>query len=72
MSPYLWVRCPDGISSWEWFDRCLVLRQVIVTPGVGFGDAGEGYVRLSALGRREIVRRAAARLFGGDTREKAQ
>lgn len=72
VSPYLWVRCPDGISSWEWFDRCLVLRQVIVTPGVGFGDAGEGYVRLSALGRREIVRRAAARLFGGDTREKTQ
>ena len=66
VSPYLWVRCPAGLSSWEWFDRCLTERQVIVTPGVGFGDAGEGYVRLSALGRRETVRRSAVRLFGGE------
>ena len=63
VSPYLWVRCPEGISSWEWFERCLSERQGIVTPGAGFGDMGEGYVRLSALGRRDTVRRAAERLF---------
>lgn len=63
VSPYLWVQCPQGVSSWDWFDRCLWERQVIVTPGVGFGAAGEGYVRLSALGRRDTVRRAAQRLF---------
>lgn len=64
VSPYLWVRCPEGVGSWAYFDRCLETRQVIVTPGVGFGDAGEGYVRLSALAGRDTVRRAAARLFG--------
>lgn len=64
VSPYLWVRCPDGVTSWAYFDWCLRTRQVIVTPGVGFGDVGEGYVRLSALGGRDTVRRAAERLFG--------
>lgn len=63
ISPYLWMRCPGGETSWAYFDRCLQTRQVIVTPGVGFGGAGEGYVRLSALGTRDTVRRAAERLF---------
>ncbi len=60
-SPYLWLRTP-GKSSWEVFDKMLRQAQVICTPGSGFGPAGEGFVRLSAFGRREDIHEAASRL----------
>ena len=57
-SPYVWAACPDGLSSWEFFDILLDKASVVVTPGSGFGPAGEGYVRVSAYGHREDVERA--------------
>lgn len=63
-SPYVWFKCPNGMSSWELFDYLLEKIQVVGTPGVGFGDAGEGYFRLTAFGGRESVLEAAARLDG--------
>ena len=52
-APYLWVKTPDNLSSWQFFDHLLNQAQVIVTPGVGFGPSGEGYVRLTASGKQE-------------------
>ncbi len=57
-SPYVWVRTPKGIGSWEFFDMLLQQCHVVVTPGAGFGAAGEGYVRISSYGHREDVQRA--------------
>ncbi|MBO6020166.1 MAG: LL-diaminopimelate aminotransferase, partial [Clostridia bacterium] len=42
-SPYLWLKCPGGMGSWEFFDYLLSKAQVVGTPGAGFGGAGEGY-----------------------------
>jgi LL-diaminopimelate aminotransferase len=67
-APYVWVRTPRGLSSWECFDRWLADAHVVCTPGAGFGCAGEGYVRLSAFNSRENVEEAVARIrkaFGG-------
>ncbi|GHU82447.1 LL-diaminopimelate aminotransferase [Clostridia bacterium] len=64
-APYLWVRCPNGIDGWTWFDRLLREKQIVCTPGEGFGACGAGYARFSAFGSREDVEEAAARL-GGD------
>lgn len=52
-APYLWVKTPDNLSSWQFFDYLLNQAHVIVTPGVGFGPSGEGYVRLTAFGKQE-------------------
>ncbi len=54
-APYLWVQAPNGLSSWEFFDKLLNEAWVVGTPGVGFGPAGEGYFRLSAFGHREDI-----------------
>lgn len=54
-SPYIWARCPHGMTSWEFFDYLLEHAHVVVTPGSGFGPAGEGYVRVSSYGHREDV-----------------
>ncbi len=54
-APYLWVRTPNNMSSWEFFDKILNEANVVVTPGSGFGPSGEGYVRLSAFGHREDI-----------------
>ena len=59
-SPYIWTECPDGMTSWEFFDLLLDKAHVAVTPGSGFGNAGEGFVRISAYGHREDVERAVA------------
>ncbi len=59
-SPYVWAACPGGMSSWEFFDFLLDKAHVVVTPGSGFGAAGEGYVRVSAYGHREDVEAAIA------------
>lgn len=52
-APYLWVKTPDSLTSWQFFTHLLYQAQVIVTPGVGFGPSGEGFVRLSAFGKQE-------------------
>ncbi len=54
-SPYVWAKCPDGMGSWEFFDYLLEKAHVVVTPGAGFGPAGEGFVRVSSYGHRENV-----------------
>ena len=61
-SPYVWFDC--HADSWEFFDRALKLAGVVVTPGVGFGRAGAGHVRISAFNSRENVERALSRLAG--------
>jgi len=61
-APYIWMRTPDGLGSWECFDRLLRDAHVVTTPGAGFGAAGEGYVRLSAFNSRENVEEAIARI----------
>ncbi|MGN0494399.1 MAG: LL-diaminopimelate aminotransferase [Acutalibacteraceae bacterium] len=61
-SPYLWLKCPNGMKSWEFFDFLLQNAQVVGTPGAGFGDAGEGYFRLTSFGSRESTLEAAERL----------
>ena len=61
-APYIWVRTPDGLSSWDCFDRLLSEAHVVSTPGAGFGAAGEGYVRISAFNSRENVEQAVVRI----------
>lgn len=61
-SPYIWMKCPAGMRSWDFFDLLLEQAHVVGTPGVGFGPAGEGYMRLSAFGRADDCREAMARI----------
>lgn len=61
-APYLWVRTPDGMPSWDFFDLLLRQAHLICTPGAGFGPSGEGYVRFTAFGSRESYTEAAERL----------
>ena len=61
-SPYLWLKCPDGIDSWAFFDKLLSEAQIVGTPGAGFGQQGEGYFRLTSFGSREATVEAAERL----------
>lgn len=61
-APYIWVRGPRSMNSWQMFDHLLTEARVVVTPGSGFGAAGEGYFRLSAFNSRENAIEAAARL----------
>ena len=57
-APYLWVKCPVGLTSWDFFDKLLSQAHVISTPGAGFGQMGEGYLRLSAFGHKENIKKA--------------
>lgn len=57
-APYLWVKTPNGMGSWEFFDKVLREANVVVTPGAGFGPGGEGYIRISAFGHRESIAEA--------------
>jgi len=57
-APYLWLKTPDGLSSWDFFDKLLHEAHVAGTPGSGFGPSGEGYFRLSAFGHREEIAEA--------------
>jgi LL-diaminopimelate aminotransferase len=57
-APYLWLQTPNGLSSWEFFDKLLSETYVVGTPGAGFGPAGEGYFRLSSFGHRENIQTA--------------
>ena len=61
-APYVWLKCPDQMGSWEFFDLLLNEIQVVGTPGEGFGACGEGYFRFSSFGSVEDTREAAARI----------
>ena len=61
-APYVWVGCPKGLSSWGMFDKMLNEAQVVITPGSGFGSAGEGYFRISAFNSRANVEEVCRRL----------
>jgi LL-diaminopimelate aminotransferase len=61
-APYVWVSCPAGLSSWDMFDKMLGEAQVVITPGSGFGSAGEGYFRISAFNSRANVEEVCRRL----------
>ncbi|MGE5663404.1 MAG: LL-diaminopimelate aminotransferase [Deltaproteobacteria bacterium] len=61
-APYIWLRTPGGLSSWDFFDKLLTECHVVGTPGSGFGPAGEGYFRLSAFGNRDDVAEALGRI----------
>ena len=61
-SPYLWMKCPGGMGSWEFFDLLLNEIQVVGTPGEGFGACGEGFFRFSTFGSPEDTAEAARRM----------
>src|SRR4051812_3815583 len=61
-APYIWVRTPAGLTSWQMFDHMLNELNIVVTPGSGFGAQGEGYVRISAFNSRENAEEAARRI----------
>ncbi len=61
-APYVWVQCPNGLGSWEFFDKMLQEALVVVTPGAGFGAQGEGYFRISAFNSRANVEEVCRRI----------
>ena len=63
-APYIWLKTPDGTTSWEFFDMLLDTVQVVGTPGSGFGPSGEGYFRLTAFGSRASALEAVSRIRG--------
>ncbi len=60
-SPYIWLKCPDGLKSWDFFDTLLENIQVVGTPGAGFGKNGEGFFRLTAFGSEQVTKEAVER-----------
>lgn len=63
-SPYIWLKTPHGMTSWEFFDYLLKAHGIVGTPGSGFGDEGEGYLRLTAFNTHEATREALLRVKG--------
>lgn len=61
-APYVWCKAPEGMGSWEYFDYLLKEKNIVTTPGAGFGASGEGFVRFSAFGSRENTLAAMERL----------
>jgi len=61
-APYIWLKTPKGLSSWEFFDKLLNEVNIVGTPGAGFGPSGEGYFRLTAFGSRENTEEAVERI----------
>lgn len=61
-APYLWLKTPDGMTSWKFFEQMLYEAHVVGTPGVGFGPSGEGYIRLTAFGNRDNCKEAMQRI----------
>ena len=61
-APYVWAKAPEGMGSWEYFDFLLKEKNIVTTPGAGFGASGEGFVRFSAFGSREATIEAMERL----------
>ena len=68
-APYLWVKTPDGQTSWQYFDRLLQRAHVVCTPGVGFGPCGEGFMRLTAFADRERTLQALERMTEARSRK---
>ena len=64
-SPYIWLKCPNGMTSWEFFDYLLNELQIVGTPGAGFGAQGEGYFRLTSFGSRQATQEAVERIRKG-------
>ena len=64
-APYIWMRTPSGLSSWDFFDQLLERAHVVGTPGSGFGPSGEGYFRISAFNSQENVEKAIERIRHG-------
>ncbi len=62
-APYIWLRCPQGMDSWSFFDHLLQKAQIVGTPGAGFGACGEGYFRFSTFGSRQDTEEAAGRML---------
>ena len=61
-APYIWVKTPDKLTSWQMFDQMLRDLNVVITPGSGFGAQGEGYFRISAFNSRQNAEEVARRL----------
>ena len=61
-APYIWMKTPDGMTSWEFFDYLLERANVVGTPGSGFGPSGEGYFRLTAFGSYDNTLAALERI----------
>ncbi len=61
-APYVWVQCPNGLGSWEFFDKMLQEANVVITPGAGFGAHGEGFFRISAFNSRANVEEVCRRM----------
>jgi len=61
-APYIWLKTPNNMTSWDFFDLLLTKVNVVGTPGVGFGPSGEGYFRLTAFGKKEATIEAMDRL----------
>jgi LL-diaminopimelate aminotransferase len=61
-APYIWLKTPDGTTSWQFFEALLYGANVVCTPGVGFGPSGEGYVRFTAFGSHETTAEALTRI----------
>ena len=61
-APYIWLKTPKNMTSWEFFDYLLTKANVVGTPGSGFGPHGEGYFRLTAFGDREKTKEALNRI----------
>ncbi|GAB4310601.1 MAG: LL-diaminopimelate aminotransferase [Methanobacteriaceae archaeon] len=61
-SPYIWIKTPEGMDSWQFFDLLLEKANIVGTPGVGFGPSGEGYLRLTAFNTLENTKRAMERI----------
>jgi LL-diaminopimelate aminotransferase len=62
-APYVWAKTPDGMSSWDYFDFLLKKKNIVCTPGVGFGASGEGFVRFSAFGDKDRIAEATRRML---------
>ena len=62
-SPYIWLKCPDGMGSWEFFDKLLSEANVVGTPGEGFGKNGKGYFRLTSFSTHEKTAEAVERIY---------
>jgi LL-diaminopimelate aminotransferase len=60
-APYIWMKTPNGMDSWEFFDKLLSEANIVGTPGVGFGPSGQGYFRLTAFGNLENTLAAVER-----------
>ena len=61
-APYIWVKTPEGMGSWDFFDLLLRQAHVVTTPGAGFGPSGEGYIRVTAFGEAQQAVQAVERM----------